>query len=77
MNTQDKVCKILRECLYISDVSPINLNSDLRKDLSMDSLDAVQLSMDLEDEFSVEISNDEIEKVKTIQDVISLIESKL
>jgi len=45
--------------------------------LAADSLDAIEITMALEEEFVIEISDDEIEKIKTVQDIISLVGEKL
>lgn len=45
------------------------------EDLDADSLDIVELVMALEEEFSLEISDEEVEKIKTVGDVVRYIES--
>lgn len=49
----------------------------LREDLNVDSLDAVELIMELEDTFNIKISDDEAQKLKTIGDIVSFIEPKV
>ena len=46
------------------------------EDLGADSLDVVELVMDLEEKFDIEIPDDEAEKIQTVQDVVTYIESK-
>ena len=60
-------------------VQPENVNAAtrLREDLNVDSLDAVELIMELEDTFNVKISDDEAQKLKTIGDIVSFIEPKV
>jgi acyl carrier protein len=60
-------------------VQPGNVSSTtrLREDLNVDSLDAVELIMELEDTFNVKISDDEAQKLKTIGDIVSFIEPKV
>jgi acyl carrier protein len=49
----------------------------LREDLNVDSLDAVQLIMDLEDLFSISINDDEAQSFKTVGDIVTFVEAKL
>ena len=46
------------------------------EDLGADSLDTVELVMGLEDKFGLEISDEEAEKIRTVQDAISFVQSK-
>jgi acyl carrier protein len=48
----------------------------LREDLNVDSLDAVQLIMDLEDLFNVKISDDAATSFKTVGDIVTFLERK-
>lgn len=54
----------------------IKLESNLKDDLGIDSLAAVELSLDLETEFDVEISDEELAALVTVEDIVKLIESK-
>ena len=47
------------------------------EDLGADSLDTVELIMGLEDKFSLEISDEEAEKIRTVGDAISFIQSRV
>ena len=49
----------------------------LREDLNVDSLDAVELIMELEDTFKVKIGDDEAQKLKTIGDIVNFIQPKV
>jgi acyl carrier protein len=70
----DKIKSILAEQLDV-DVEELTLETDIAKDLNADSLDVVEILMSLEDEFSVEIPDEEIENIKTIGDLAEYIES--
>ena len=49
--------------------------TDLQEDLGADSLDVVDLLMSIEDEFGVEVPDDEIENIKTVGSLVSYIEA--
>ncbi len=70
----DKIKTILAEQLDV-DVEELTTETDIAKDLGADSLDVVEILMSLEDEFSVEIPDEEIENIKTIGDLAEYIES--
>ena len=70
-----QVKNALVESLNI-DGDDIKLESLLNEDLGVDSLDAVELSLDLETEFDVEISDEELASLKTVKDIVDLIEAK-
>ena len=72
-----KINKIITEYLGEYSTEGMHPNSNFVDDLGADSLDAIEITMALEEEFSIEIPNDEIEKIKTVQDAILLVESKL
>ena len=54
----------------------ISLETSFYDDLSADSLDLFQIITELEDEFNIEFSNDDAEKIKTIGDAIDYIKNK-
>ena len=70
----DKVKTILAEQLDV-DAEALSMETDIAKDLNADSLDVVEILMSLEDEFSVEIPDEEIENIKTIGDLVEYIEN--
>lgn len=59
-------------------VNPDEVKPDAKfvEDLGADSLDVVELVMALEEKFDIEIPDDEAEKIQTVQDVVTYIESK-
>ena len=71
----EKIKEIMADELSV-ELEDIKPDSDIREDLEADSLDMVQLVMALEDEFGMEIDNEEITDVKTVQDVVDFIEKK-
>ena len=70
-----KVKKIISEQLGVpeSDVKP---EASFVNDLGADSLDTVELVMALEEEFSVEIPDEDVEKIATVQNAIDYIKAK-
>ncbi|MCD7839897.1 MAG: acyl carrier protein [Erysipelotrichaceae bacterium] len=71
----EQVKNALVESLNIEE-DEIKLDSSLNDDLGIDSLDAVELSLDLENEFDIEITDEELGGLKTVEDIVKLIESK-
>ena len=55
--------------------SEIELSMDIAEDLGADSLDVDELLMSIEDEFSMEIPDEEIENIKTVGDLVAYIEN--
>ncbi len=71
----EKVKAILVEQLGI-DEEDITLESNLYDDLQADSLDLAEMMMALEEEFDIEIPDDDAEKIKTVNDVVKYIKEK-
>ena len=70
----EKVKEILSKQLDIS-VDEIQIENSLQEDLGADSLDVVEIVMALEDEFSIEIADEDTAKIKTVDDIVKYIES--
>ena len=71
----DKVKELISEQLDVK-VDDITEASNIQDDLGADSLDVVDLVMALEDEFDVEIPEDQVENIKTVGDIVKFIEDK-
>ncbi|MEE0946783.1 MAG: acyl carrier protein [Acutalibacteraceae bacterium] len=69
----EKLKEIISEQLEI-DAETVTMETRLGEDLNADSLDIVEMLMSLEDEFGVDIPDEEIEKMKTVGDVVAYIE---
>lgn len=69
----EKVRDILAAQLDVT-ADDITLEASIADDLGADSLDVVDLVMSLEEEFDTEIPDDQIEKLKTVGDVVKYIE---
>ncbi|MGB5157302.1 acyl carrier protein [Desulfobacterium sp. N47] len=75
MSVEDKVKKIIVEKLGV-DLSDVVPEASFVNDLGADSLDLVELIMTMEEEFEMEISDDDAEKLVTVNDVIDYIRSR-
>ena len=71
----EKVRKLIADELSI-DEAKITLESRLSEDLGADSLDAVELIMALEDEFGVEVSDEIAQSIRTVGDIVNILEKK-
>ncbi|MBP9477331.1 MAG: acyl carrier protein [Sebaldella sp.] len=71
----DKIKTIVAEQLGV-DESQVTEDASFIDDLGADSLDTVELIMAFEEEFDVEIPDEDAQKIKTVKDVIDYIESK-
>lgn len=69
----EKVKKLISEQLDVEE-STITEASSITDDLGADSLDVVDLVMSIEDEFGVEIPEDQVENIKTVGDIVKYIE---
>lgn len=70
----EKIRKIIASELMIEE-SEITLSSNIKDDLGADSLSLVDLVMALEDEFGLEIPDESLDSVRTVEDVVKYIES--
>lgn len=73
---ESKVKKIIEEKLSVN-ADQITNEAKFAEDLKADSLDTVELVMALEDEFGLDIPDEDAEKIKTVQDAIDYIGSKV
>ena len=71
----DDVKEVVVEQLNVS-ADEVKEDSKFVEDLGADSLDVVELVMALEEKFDIEIPDDEAEKIQTVADVVTYIESK-
>ncbi len=72
MNITQTVCDIVKNELRLDDNTILNEDT-LLDELGADSLDAVEIVMALEDEFSIEISDEDVERVRSIGDMVKII----
>lgn len=72
----NKLQSILAEHFGI-DKAEVTLNALIIDDLGADSLDTLELVMQMEDEFNIEIQDGECDDVRTVGDMLDLVQSKL
>ena len=73
---QDKIRSIIASKLGL-DENEITPDKNLSNDLGADSLDVVELSMDLEREFNLKFEDSDTEKIQTVADLYKLIEENV
>lgn len=74
-NVFDRVKNIIVDQLDV-DESEVTMEASFADDLEADSLDVVELVMELEDEFDMEIADEEAEKIVTVGDAVEYINSQ-
>ena len=75
MSVEDRVKSIIVEQRGV-DADEVNPDASFVEGLGADSLDTVELIMAFEEEFGVEISDDEAEKIKKVRDAVEYIDKR-
>ncbi len=75
MSVEDRVKSIIVEQLGV-DADEVQPEASFVEDLGADSLDTVELIMAFEEEFGVEISDDEAEKIRKVKDAVEYIDKR-
>ncbi|WP_330582894.1 acyl carrier protein [Peptoclostridium sp.] len=73
----EKVRNIVADQLGIDEVDDIGMQTSLIEDLEADSLDAVEIVMAIEDEFDIEVPDEDAENFKTIKQICDYIEEHM
>lgn len=71
----EKIKEIIANQLGIEDDSRITLETNLTKDLEADSLDAVEIVMAIEEEYDIEVPDEEAEKFLLVKDLVNYVEA--
>ncbi len=74
MSIEDKIKKIVAEKLSV-DLDEVVPEASFVDDLGADSLDLVELIMSMEEEFDIEISDEQAEKLVTVKDVLDYVKT--
>jgi acyl carrier protein len=75
-DTLERVKQIIVERLDV-EADEVTLEAAIKEDLGADSLDVVDLIMELEDEFSLTIEEEDAEKINTVGDIVNYISAKV
>lgn len=75
-DTFDRIKKVVAEILDI-DENKINQDTSFADDLNIDSLDSVEFIMALEEQFEIEIPDEDAEKILTVKDAVEYVNEKL
>lgn len=74
MTNKERIAKVISEELRI-DKDKIVPEANVFDDLNFDSLDSVQVILEIEKEFDIETTDEEIDSIQTVQDIIDLVEN--
>jgi acyl carrier protein len=75
METIDKVKSILAERLDTA-LDEIHESTSIQDDLGADSLDIVDIVMDIEEQFDIQVPEEDIPGLKTVEDIVKYVDSK-
>ena len=77
MNVEEAVIKIIKENLDTDSKTDIELDAHIIHDLGGDSLSAVEIVMEIEEEFDIEIDDGEVEDLESINALVDLIKDRI
>jgi len=73
---EDKVKIVLTNILCVP-YKDIQLTSKITEDLGADSLDSVEIMINLEQEFEIEINDDDVRKIRTVEELVKYMEGRI
>lgn len=71
----EKIREIIVDQLGVDEDS-VTIDTNLMKDLEADSLDAVEIIMAIEDEYGIEVPDEDAEKFQVVSDIVKYVEDK-
>ena len=77
MNVEEAVIKIIKENLDIDQNTDVALDAHIMHDLGGDSLSAVEIVMEIEEQFDIEIDDSEVEDLESINALVDLIKDRI
>lgn len=72
----DEIKEILADHFSIN-ADDIEITSNLTDDLGADSLDAIDIVMSIEDQYSIEVPDEVVENIKTVEDIVNFVENNI
>ncbi|MEG0307896.1 MAG: acyl carrier protein [Clostridium sp.] len=72
----ERVKQVVAKQLSV-EVEELNITASFTDDLGIDSLEIFEIVMSLEEEFDIEIPNEDIEDIKTVEDISNYIQAKV
>jgi acyl carrier protein len=75
-STQDRIVEIVADQMDV-DPDEINMDTKFIDDLGVDSLDTVELTMEIEEEFDVTVSDEDAAKLLTVGEVVNFVDAQL
>ena len=72
----DKISQMIKEQMHHEDME-VTEETSLKDELGVDSIDLMEFVVDLEDEFSIEIPDDDIETIEQLGDMLDYLEGRL
>ena len=76
MDVFEKVKEIISETMDV-DADEITMDTHMVDDLGADSLDVVEMSVEVEDAFNIKIEDDDIQSMLTVKDIVAYIEARV
>ena len=69
----EKIADMIREQLHLPENTNITENTDFKEDLRADSIELLELTMAVEEEYGIKLEDEDLEKIRTVGDVMDFI----